>query len=131
MIALDTNLLLRLATHDDPAQLAALERFLAAHPHETFLIPDVVLVETVWSLRAAYGWSRPQLVETVRRLAGRLDVDFEDRTRVMDAVRELEAGGDFADALIVSRARGLGCSGLATFDADLARRHPDFVIRPR
>ena len=43
----------------------------------------------------------------------------------------MEAGGDFADALIVSRARGLGCSGLATFDSDLARRHPDFVIRPR
>ena len=45
MIALDTKILLRLLTHDDPAQLAAIGRFFRAHPNETFLVPDIVLVE--------------------------------------------------------------------------------------
>jgi len=36
MIALDTNVIVRLLTHDDPAQLASIGRFFDTHPEETF-----------------------------------------------------------------------------------------------
>lgn len=130
MIALDTNVLLRLLTHDDPAQLAAIERFFAAHPNETFLAPDVVLTETVWTLRSAFGWDRPKIAAALRRLAGKPDVEFADRDRVIAAINAIEAGGDFADELIVGAARAQGCTQLATFDTGLAARHPGFAIQP-
>lgn len=131
MIALDTNVLLRLLTHDDPAQLAAIERFFDAHPGETFLVPDLVLAEVVWTLRTGFRWERPQIASALRRLAAKPDVGFADRDQIIDALTALEAGGDFADELIVARAQADGCSALATFDTALQGRHPDFVIRPK
>lgn len=131
MIALDTNVLLRLLTHDDPAQLAAIERFFAAHPDETFLVSDLVLAETVWTLRAAFRWERPQIAAALRRLAGKPDVEFADRDHVAAALKALEAGGDFADELIVGRAREDGCASLATFDTALQARHPKFALQPK
>ena len=131
MIALDTNLLLRLLTHDDPAQLAALGRFFTAHPGETFLVPDVVLAEAVWTLRSGFRWDRPQIAAALRRLAGKPDVEFADRDHVAAALKALEAGGDFADELIVGRAREDGCASLATFDTALQARHPKFALQPK
>jgi rRNA-processing protein FCF1 len=43
----------------------------------------------------------------------------------------MEAGGDFADELVVARARADGCMALATFDTALQGRHPAFVIKPK
>lgn len=131
MIALDSNVLLRLLTHDDPAQLAAIERFFDAHPDETFLVPDVVLVEAVWTLRSAFRWDRPQIAAALRRLAAKPDVRFADRDHVTSAIKAFEAGGDFADELIVGLARKEGCSALATFDIALKERHPGFVVWPK
>ena len=131
MIALDTNVIVRLLTHDDPAQLAAIERFFDAHPEATFLVPDLVLAEAVWTLRTTFRGERQQIAAAIRRLASKPDVGFADRDQVMDALRALEAGGDFADELIVARARADGCSALATFDTALQGRHPDVVINPK
>jgi len=131
MIALDTNILLRLLTHDDPAQLAALGRFFTARPGEMFLVPDVVLVEVVWTLRSGFRWDRPQIVAALRQLAAKPDVRFADRDRVTAALKALEADGNFADELIVGLAREEGCSALATFDLALKERHPGFVVRPK
>ncbi len=131
MIALDTNVIIRILTHDDPAQLAAIGRLFESNPDETFLVPDVVLAEVVWTLRATYRWERTQIAAALRRLAAKPDVEFANRDQVDAALIALEAGGDFADELILARARADGCSALATFDLDLARRHPDFVIKPR
>jgi predicted nucleic-acid-binding protein len=131
VIALDTNILLRLVTHDDPAQLAAIERFVGAHPDETFMVPDLVLAEVVWTLRAKFRWERPQIAAALRRLATKPDVRFADRDHVTAGIDALEAGGDFADELIVGAARAQGCMRLATFDAGLAARHPGFAVRPK
>jgi predicted nucleic-acid-binding protein len=131
MIALDTNIILRLLTHDDSAQLAAIGRFFAARPDETFLVPDLVLVEAVWTLRSAFRWDRPQIAAALRRLAVKPDVRFADQDHVTSAIKALEAGGDFADELIVGFAREEGCSALASFDRVLKERHPGFVVQPK
>ena len=131
MIALDTNVVLQLLAHDEPAQLAALNRFLATHADETFFVPDIVLVETVWTLRAAFGWDRTHIAAALRRLAAKPDVEFADRDQVDAACRALAGGHDFADALIVSTARAHGCTALASFDLDLARHEPEFVVPPK
>jgi len=60
MIALDTNLLVRLATDDVPAERRAVVSLLERH--ET-LIPKTVLLETEWVLRSRYGYAPGQIAE--------------------------------------------------------------------
>ena len=93
MIALDTNIIVRLLTHDDPAQLAAIERFFDAHPDETFLVPDLVLAEAVWTLRTTFRWERQQIAAAIRRLASKPDVGFADQDQVMAALRAIVRNG--------------------------------------
>jgi predicted nucleic-acid-binding protein len=131
MIALDTNVIVRLLTHDDPAQLASIGRFFDTHPEETFLVPDLVLAEVVWTLRTTFRWERLQIAAALRRLAAKPDVVFSDQDHLNAALKAMEAGGDIADALIIARAQADGCSAVVSFDIDLARRQPDFVIKPK
>jgi predicted nucleic-acid-binding protein len=130
MNALDTNILLRLLTDDDPAQAQVAAAFLERQAGE-FFIGDVVLVETVWTLQRTRGFTRLDIASLLRALLERGDLVFEDADRVLAGVRSLETGGEFADALVVAMAQAQGCERLASFDIDLARRHPDFVIKPK
>ena len=129
MIALDTNVLVRFITEDDPRQAAA-SRALLATPHETFFAADIVLVELVWTLRRLYRFSREDVVTVLQSLLDRSDFLVEDRQAAHDGVRRLAAGGDFADALILSAARAQGCSCLASFDEAMKEGGPGFVVRP-
>lgn len=44
--------------------------------------------------------------------------------------RHFTAGGDFGDALILYRARDAGCTALASFDKQLQKRAPEFILTP-
>ncbi len=129
MIALDTNVLVRLVIGDDPEQAEAVGRLLSA-PGETFFIADLVLAELAWVLTGRYGFTRPDVVEVLSSLLNRADVVFEDEDRIRSAVRRYSNGLDLADGLILGRAKAAGCSRLATFDDSLLRRDPAFVRRP-
>ncbi len=49
----DTNIIVRLLTHDDPVQSAKAD---ALFKKDHLFIPDTVLLETEWVLRYAYGF---------------------------------------------------------------------------
>lgn len=129
MIALDTNFLVRLMAGDDRAQERAVLRLLADSTAK-FFIGDVTLAELVWVLEGVYEFNREELVGALEALLNRADVVFEDAIGVRHAVGHLAAGGDFADALILSRAQAEECTALASFDKNLKKRFPDFVLVP-
>ena len=129
MIALDTNVLLRFFTRDDPLQAAA-SRALLQTPGEAFFVSDIVLVEFVWSLRRFYHFSRQETAAVVQSLLDRGNFIVTDRDTAQQATRHLAAGGDFADALVIAAARAQGCSSLASFDEAMAENSRDYVIRP-
>lgn len=129
MIALDTNVLVRLIAGDDRAQERAVLRLLTEHK-TTFFVADVTLAELVWVLGEVYAFSREELTSTVEALSNRADLVFEDAARVRHAIRHLADGGDFADGLILGRAQAAGCTALASFDQQLKKRVPDFVRIP-
>ena len=130
MIALDTNVLVRFITEDDPRQAAA-SRALLATPGETFYVSDIVLVELSWVLRSVYRFRREEVGAVLRALLDRVDFVVADREGVQAAVRHLAAGGDLADALLLAEARRHGCARLATFDEELTKRDPGFALAPR
>lgn len=129
MIALDTNFLVRLIAGDDRAQERAVLRLLAT-PAEKFFIGDVTLAELVRVLDEVYDFKREELVYALEALLNRADALFENAIRIRYASRHLAAGGDFADALNVGRAQAEKCAALASFDKDLKKRFPDFVVVP-
>lgn len=79
MIALDTNVLVRFLTGDDPDQQAdagaLLERLTPAEPG--FVAREVVL-ELVWVLSRGYGLSRKRIAEILVELLDTSGLLFED-----------------------------------------------------
>jgi len=116
MRAIDTNIIVRYLTGDDPAQA---ERVRAVIGHEPVFVPRTVLLEVEWVLRAVYDLSSKQIIPALRALAGLPGVSFEDAALVAKAMNWSDAGMDFADALHLAAATG--CESFLTFDKRLAR----------
>lgn len=123
MIAVDTNVLLRYLLNDNAAQADIAASLIKGG--DMVLITDVVLVETLWTLSGKkYRLNKDQLAGVVHALFEEPNVRFEDGAAVWMALNDyLESdGADFADALIINKARSVAkaqggpFSGSYTFD---------------
>lgn len=119
MQAVDTNLIVRLFVGDDAAQGKKVRDLFDRHADEdgAFWIADIVLVEVVWTLDRVYGRSRSEIARALRAVAGNATIRLESPPAVAQAVALYEPGpADFADCLLVSKARQIGCDAVRTFD---------------
>lgn len=117
MIGLDTNVVVRVLTGDDPEQAERAERVFASGP---LWLAKTVLLECEWVLRSAYSLPRKTILHAFRSVIGYPPLEVEDRAAVLRALRWYESGADFADALhLASLDPG---ARFATFDRALARR---------
>jgi predicted nucleic-acid-binding protein len=119
---LDTNVLVRYLTQDDPAQApkanAVIEGTLAKGG--SCYLSAVVLCETAWVLRGAYGLDKKAVLFALDRILETAGFLIEDRNLVRDALEEFRHGrGDFADYMLGARNRAAGCSDTVTFDRSL------------
>ena len=125
MIALDTNILIRLATQDDAGQ-TALARALVARltPEAPGFVAREVLVELVWSLSRRLRVPRARVADLLDGLLWAPEIRVEAQGAVARSLEAYRAGADFGDAMIAeaARARGAACSGPST--AALARELP-------
>lgn len=117
MLAVDTNVVVRLLTNDDPAQARRAAAFFA--DHEIF-IAVTVLLETEWVLRHAYDLERSAILRGLRGVLGLPQVRPEDPPRIAIALDWYERGLDFGDALHLAASRHV--ERFVTFDLKLARR---------
>jgi predicted nucleic-acid-binding protein len=130
MIGLDTNILVRYLTLDDPAQSAKateiLERRLTLK--NPGFVSVVVIVETVWVLDRAYGLSAQEIATAVERLLQVEVLTIANEQEVFTAMVALKQGrGSFADALIAELGARAGCTRTLTFDQK-AGRLPSFEV---
>lgn len=123
MIALDTNVLVRLLVADDEAQQEIAWKLLldTAARGERCLIPNPVLCELAWVLESCFNASRTDLLAAAQRLLEQEQTFcFEDRKVVQRAVEAFANGrGDLADHLIGETARKAGARTTYTFDRAL------------
>ena len=117
MIAVDTNVVVRLLTGDDAHQAARAKELFES---ETVWLAKTVLLETEWVLRRLYGFSRRSVVEALADLIALPSVRCEDDSAVVEALRCTGEGMDFADALHLASAGA--AERFVTFEADFARR---------
>ncbi len=122
MIAVDTNVLVRLIVADDPKQ-AALARALiedAVREGEACFVSTPVLCELEWVLVSRYKVSRTEVAAVVQRLLDNAVFVFEDRNTLLQAItRYRQSRAGLADHLIGARAQALGAITTWTFDRAL------------
>jgi len=128
MIGLDTNILVRYLTQDDPIQspkaTETIERRLTEK--KPGFVSIVVMVETVWVLERTYRLGTNEIAAAVERMLQTDVLVVENEQEVFSAVIALKDGqGSFADAVIAALGTRAGCSYTLTFDQK-ALRHPDF-----
>lgn len=124
MIGLDPNTLIRLLTQDDPAQAALVALRLEPFDNmpESVLLNNIVLVETLWTLRRVYGFDRQAMQDLLARLLSAQTFGFENRDVVNQATALFNSTtADFSDCLIASQNAHLGCDLTLTFDKAMAK----------
>lgn len=122
MIGLDTNVLVRYLTRDDPKQaLRAADEIHKAVAQKTgILITSVVLCELVWVLEDAYEYERRQIASALEHILRTADFAFEDKDVLWQSLWDYQRGkGDFSDYVIGRIGQKAGCSETLTFDRDL------------
>jgi predicted nucleic-acid-binding protein len=116
MIAVDTNVLVRLLTGDDSKQEAARSLF----AREPIWIAKTVLLETGWVLRSLYGLEEAEILAAFTKLLGLENVHAEDESSVAAALALTTRGIEFADALhLCSRPPG---AAFVSFDKSFVQR---------
>jgi predicted nucleic-acid-binding protein len=122
--ALDTNVLVRLATRDDAAQFRKAEKLVREKFSQSApaLISVIVVVEYSWVLARLYQYSRKEIANTLTAL---LDVDcfrVEDQNLVRSAIQLYsDTKADFSDCLILTRNQSNGAKTTHTFDRKAAK----------
>ena len=119
MRAIDTNVLVRLATRDHARQVAAAEKFVAPGAW----VSHIVLVEAVWVLSAVYELRPVDIVTAIEMLLNHKDLTLQDADTVAAALDHYRRrpGLGFSDCLVVEVARKAGHVPLGTFDRKLGK----------
>jgi predicted nucleic-acid-binding protein len=115
---LDTNILLRYFTQDDPDQspkaAVLIERRLTAS--KPGFISLVAIAELAWTLKSRYRRPPDEIAELLARLISAPNLVVQNANEVAMAIDALQTGGSFADSLIVALSQWSGCETTWTFD---------------
>ena len=111
MQAIDTNVLVRYLTGDEPEQAA---RAKAVIESGNVFVSTTVLLESEWVLRSVYGFAGGEVAVALRAFSGLPGVSVENPALLSEALDLAEKGMDFADALHLGAAAG--CETMLTFD---------------
>ena len=119
MRAVDTNVLVRLATRDDARQKTAAEAFVARGAW----VSHLVLVEAVWILTSVYELGPREIATAVEMFLNHQNLAVQDPDVVTAALEHYRKGPPlgFSDCLVLEIARRAGHLPLGAFDRDLSK----------
>lgn len=119
MLAVDTNVLVRLLARDDAKQALAADEAVAGGAW----ISHLVLAEAIWVLDAVYARTPKQMIAALDLLLIHESLVLQDADVVNAALTQFRAKPalGFSDCLVLEIARKAGHVPLATFDKALAR----------
>lgn len=115
---LDTNVLIRFLTHDDPQQATQADAlFRDAEEGRCVLVLDsIVLVEAVWVLATVYNRPRKEISESLARLVVMPGIRCKEARVTLDALsRYQQSDLDIVDCFLAAQSAAEG-DAVATFD---------------
>jgi predicted nucleic-acid-binding protein len=116
---IDTNILVRYLTGDDPTKANDVKRLLlkAEKDEVRLLVPSVVIAELVWVLQSFYRLERSEIVPLLHAILQTHGVEVGDKSLVSDAISLYRDGTiDFIDAWVIAFARVSDVRAIFTFD---------------
>ena len=119
MRAVDTNVLVRLLTRDDPKQVALADAFI----EQGAWVSVLALAEATWVLAVVYERNAAQVALAVEMLLNHQHLTLQEPeavTATLETFRRRPTLG-FSDCLLVELARRAGHLPLGTFDRDLGK----------
>jgi len=96
MIAIDTNILVRLFTNDDKTQARYAEKLIE---NNVIFVSKSVLLETEWVLRYTYELGSDVIYKAFENLLGLPHLTLEDPACIIKIMQWYKQGLDFADAM--------------------------------
>jgi predicted nucleic-acid-binding protein len=124
MYGLDTNLLIRYLTQDDPVQSPKATEMIEQRltQERPGFISLVTMAETVWVLESVYELPDGEIADAVERMLQADTLAVQNEQQVFTAMVALRRGwGAFADALIGALGAWAGCESTLTFDKKAGR----------
>ncbi len=118
-IVIDTNLLVRYLTDDEPQKAKAVDTLLnsAAKGELKILIPSIVIAELVWVLESFYKMIAEDITGLVEAILNTPGVDTQDKSVIKAALKLYHSKKiDLIDAWIIEFARAKGAKRIYTFD---------------
>ena len=117
MQAIDTNVVVRYLTGDDPGQAGKARGVIDTGG---VFVSTTVLLESEWVLRSVYGLSGEDVAAALKAFSGLPGVTVESPYLLREALDRAEKGMDFADALHLGAATH--CQTMLTFDRSFIRK---------
>ncbi len=119
MRAVDTNVLVRLMTRDDPRQVALAEAFVAGGAW----VPYLAVAEASWVLESVYECDAAAVATAIEMLLNHAQLSVQEAEVVAAALARFREHQrvSFSDCLMVQVARKAGHTPLGTFDRALGR----------
>ena len=119
MRAVDTNVLVRLISRDDPKQVASADKFVEMGAWVSVL----ALAEAMWVLAAVYGLRAGEIGKAVAMLLNHKSLTLQEPELVsaaLEVFRRRPSLG-FSDCLLLELARKAGHLPLGTFDREFSK----------
>lgn len=128
----DTDVVVRLLTGDDPVKQQAAEKLFSAveQGEQSLLAPDTIIADAVYVLASArlYHISRPDIRDMLVALVRLPNFRIENKSSVLRALELFGATNvDFGDAMIVASMQHAGVRNLYSYDRDFDQM--DGVVR--
>lgn len=132
MIGLDTNVIVRYLTQDDPSQSELANTIInqSTSQGEVLWIAQITLCETVWVLERAYKINKKTIIEILHLLLETQELVFEYHDIVWQALQDYKScqSVGFADCVIGRQNISNNCTFTYTFDKNAAKELPTFHL---
>ena len=122
--SVDTNVLVRLVTQDDPQQAQAVDRLLARHAKkgEFLFVPITVVLELEWVLRSKCKQTKAEFIGVISALLTMVEFSFEAEGALEQALADYEEGvADFGEYMHLALSRAGKALPFWTFDRKAAK----------
>ncbi len=125
MVAIDTNIVVRLLVNDDPLQTAKVK---SLFERDKIFITKTVVLETEWVMRGVYNLDREAVNKALRALLSLEQVIVENEKTVFGALDAHLQGMDFADAIHLLSSHP--ATSFATFDTKFKGKANKLLLKP-
>lgn len=120
MKAIDTNILIRFLTVDDPKQFQLVSQLfeIAERTNQKLLVTPLVVLEMVWVLKTSFKTTRKNIILALDNILGLEFLFFQSRNTLEQLVQLAPKypSLDISDLLIALLAKNSGATSIISFD---------------